>query len=89
MSFYGNISNDNKTNLTFDRIYPNRKTMDENVEKDGVFIGRFVLVEYDDNTYTRRLGYKNPNELYNKLYLDSEYKFSYFLSEDTKEGYGL
>lgn len=89
MSFYGNISNDNKTNLTFDRIYPNRKTMDENVEKDGVFVGRFVLVEYDDNTYTRRLGYKNPNEPYNKLYLDSEYKLPYFLSEDTKEGYGL
>jgi hypothetical protein len=89
MGFYGNISNDSKTNLTFDRIYANRMTMDQNAENDGVFVGRFVLVEYDDNTYMRRLAFKNPEEPQNKLYADPDYKLPYFLSEDTREGYGL
>ena len=64
MGFYGNITSTNKTQFTFDRIYPNRKTMDEWANKpvyqgewgdnhggDGVFIGRFVLVEYDEAGY--------------------------------------
>ena len=63
MGFYGNISNAGKTNLTFDKIYPNRYTMLINAKTDGIFIGRFVLVEYDDHTFSRRRGYKNPNEL--------------------------
>ena len=48
MSFYGNISNAGKTQMSFDRVYPNRKIMEENAPTDGVFIGRFVLIEYDD-----------------------------------------
>ena len=48
MSFYGNISNAGKTQMSFDRVYPNRKIMEENAPTDGVFVGRFVLVEYDD-----------------------------------------
>ena len=50
MSFYGNISNAGKTQMSFDRVYPNRKIMEENASTDGVFVGRFVLIEYDDNT---------------------------------------
>lgn len=50
MGFYGNITNTNKTTFQFDKIYPNRLSMDANVNNDGIFIGRYVLVEYDQNT---------------------------------------
>ena len=69
MSFYGNISNEGKTNLTFDRIYPNRLTMEKNRHTDGVYIGRYVLIDYglDDDlknptgeVLTRHF-YLNPN----------------------------
>jgi hypothetical protein len=55
MSFYGNISNASRTNLTFDKVYPNRATMDSAVKDDGVMIGRYVLVEYNDGTEPKRL----------------------------------
>lgn len=48
MGFYGNISNSNKSAFTFDRVYGNRWTMDQNISNDQVFLGRYVLVEYDD-----------------------------------------
>ena len=47
MGFYGHISNIQRTSMTFDKIYPNRFTMDSNVENDGVYAGRYVLVDYD------------------------------------------
>lgn len=49
--FYGNISASNKTAFTFDHIYPNRKSMDEAIQnkEDGIFIGRYVLVDYHQN----------------------------------------
>lgn len=47
MGFYGNITNTIKTNLTFDRKYCNRWEMDRNCATDGVYAGRYVLVEYD------------------------------------------
>ena len=46
MAFYGRATNESKTSMTFDRIYPNRVTMDASAATDGVFAGRFVLVEY-------------------------------------------
>ena len=50
MGFYGNITNTSKTNFVFDKIYTNRKAMDSNINKDGIFIGRYVLVEYGEIT---------------------------------------
>jgi hypothetical protein len=47
MGFYGNISNVGRTNMVFDRIYSSRQAMDANAAKDGVYAGRYVLVEYD------------------------------------------
>ena len=47
MGFYGHITNVQRTSMTFDRIYPNRFTMDERASNDGVYAGRYVLVEYD------------------------------------------
>lgn len=96
MSFYGNISNAGKTQMSFDRVYPNRKIMEENASTDGVFVGRFVLVEYDDNTYSHRTGYIDYIPDY-----DSESNGSYYVYtnlectipfkpvESNDTGYGL
>lgn len=46
MGFYGNITNTSKTTFTFDKIYNNRLQMDNSCANDGVFLGRYVLVEY-------------------------------------------
>ena len=49
MAFYGRITNNQaNASMTFDKIYPNRVTMDANASEDGVFTGRFVLVEYSE-----------------------------------------
>lgn len=67
MGFYGHIVNSNKAQFTFDAIYSNRTQMDAECEKDGVFLGRYVLVEYDNpaiqvylDTNTRKM-YKDPH----------------------------
>ena len=47
MCFYGNITNTSKTTFSFDKIYANRRDMDADCALgDGVFLGRYVLVEY-------------------------------------------
>ena len=51
MGFYGNIVNSNKASFTFDRIYSSRRAMDAAMsvnEGDGVFLGRYVLIDYDE-----------------------------------------
>ena len=53
MGFYGSVTNTSKTNLQFDRKYPNRFQMEASCLSDGVYAGRYVLIEYDlkwDNT---------------------------------------
>ena len=52
MSFYGNITNVNNTTFTFDKVYPNKNAMVLNAKTDGVYIGRYVLIEYDNNGNT-------------------------------------
>ena len=47
MGFYGNITNTARSTFQFDKIYPSRKTMDAQCNEDGVYNGRYVLVEYD------------------------------------------
>lgn len=47
MGFYGNIANTSKTTFSFDLIYDSRWQMDQNAETDGVFLGRYVLIQYD------------------------------------------
>lgn len=66
MGFYGNITNTSRTQFQFDRIYANRVEMDEGALTDGIFMNRYVLVEYDSevNTDTMiRVQLKN-NQLY-------------------------
>lgn len=73
MSFYGSVSNAGKTTLTFDKVYPNRQAMETYCKEDGVFVGRCVLIEYDDNTFAYVRGYATEypakEELY-RLYAD-------------------
>ena len=51
MGFYGNITNVSRTQFQFDKIYPNRRNMDRDCLKDGIFLGRYVLVEYDQDNH--------------------------------------
>ena len=94
MSFYGSVSNAGKTTLTFDKVYPNRKLMEENCKEDGVFIGRCVLIEYDDNTFAYMAGYveewPNDETLYT-LYADTTKEHPYWLDTAPagEEGYAL
>lgn len=62
MGFYGNITNVNNTTFVFDRIYPNRVAMDQNADIDGIFIGRYVLIEYDNDEKT----------FFNEVYIENE-----------------
>ena len=48
MGFYGNITNTSRTQFQFDKTYPNRKVMDTFAKSDGIYVGRYVLVEYDN-----------------------------------------
>ena len=51
MGFYGNITNTSRTQFQFDKIYPNRYDMDNSKSTDGIYAGRFVLIEYDEATH--------------------------------------
>ena len=94
-SFFGNIQNAERTQLRFDKIYPNRKAMEDGLKNgDGVFVGRFVLIEYDDNVSARRLAYYDKVEYPKEnikyvLYTDSTYKIPYKLTDSNNKGYGI
>lgn len=47
MGFYGNITNTTRTQFSFDAVYNNRYAMDTLGSSDHVYVGRYVLVEYD------------------------------------------
>lgn len=49
MGFYGNVTNTSKTTFSFDLIYTTRSDMDLNANLDGVFLGRYVLVDYGED----------------------------------------
>lgn len=83
MGFYGNITNTNKTQFSFDKIYPNRMSMDALAEGDGVYIGRFVLVDYEDGLDALYLPvYRKDNNL-DIFYLDSNTKIIMTLANCT------
>lgn len=58
MGFYGNITNVNKSTFQFDRVYPNKATMEQFCSNDDVYIGRYVLVDYNLDT----LNLDGPNQ---------------------------
>lgn len=59
MGFYGNIQNSNKVSLQFDLVYPNRFQMDIGVGTDGVFLGRYVAIDYGEMPI---VGYYNSKD---------------------------
>ena len=62
MGFYGNITNTAKTQFTFDRTYPNRRTMEARTATDEIYLGRYVLIEYD-------ISNKQTLDTFNRVYL--------------------
>ena len=66
MGFYGSVVSTTKTPFTYDRIYTTRANMEEACEEDGVFLGRYVLVEYDESTvkgyYSNGVFYKDAEK---------------------------
>ena len=50
MGFYGNLNSVNKSSFQFDKVYANRYEMDRSANSDGIFTGRYVLVDYDSTT---------------------------------------
>lgn len=68
MGFYGNITNTSRTQFQFDKRYSNRRAMDTAAALDGVFIGRYVLVEYDTDS---DLGV----DRYTPVYRDADKRF--------------
>ena len=48
MSLYGNVKKVNSSVFQFDKIYSNRADLEDNENNDGVYIGRYVLVEYGE-----------------------------------------
>lgn len=49
MGFYGNITNSTRTQFSFDAVYGSRYEMDAAAGTDHVYVGRYVLVEYDSS----------------------------------------
>lgn len=76
MGFYGNISNVNKSTFQFDKIYPNKAAMETFCAKDGVFVGRYVLVDYDSDEVVTNPSYLNDSYL--------EYLNEAFSNSDTE-----
>lgn len=82
-SFYGNITNTSKTQFQFDKIYPNRYEMERQKSTDGIYAGRYVLVEYD-SAYQQDDSYR-VWIFENKLYSVNEKNDSYLIRRSSKE----
>ena len=66
MGFYGNVVDIEKnSSFTFDKIYPNRKYMEESASTDGVYLGRYVLIEYDTDysSFDYKRAYLKENDI--------------------------
>ena len=47
MGIYGSLPKVDVNQFVFDKVYPNRFTMEKAAAEDGVFPGRYVRIEYD------------------------------------------
>ena len=90
MGFYGNITNTSRTQFQFDKTYPSRFKMTELCPKDGVYIGRYVLVDYDADPNNvikdgyrkgRMADFKDGSFLYQSPDLNENFKITYFEDE--------
>lgn len=53
MSFYGNIKAGIRSPFVFDAVYSSRYEMEQNMQKDNIYNGRYVLVDYGEKTPAR------------------------------------
>jgi hypothetical protein len=90
MGFYGNITNTSKTQFQFDLIYPSKYKMTQMCPKDGVYIGRYVLVDYDaDPNNVIKEGFRKGNLidfpnggfLYSSKNCEENFKITYYQDE--------
>jgi hypothetical protein len=70
MSLYGNIKKIETSAFQFDRVYSTRAEMDDSASSDGVYAGRYVLVEYGERFSNTNSGENiqytgQPNVYYN------------------------
>lgn len=77
-NIYGGITYPG-TGLVFDKIYDNYKQAKDNVENDGVMLGRYVLIKYCE----RAFGYEEKIEILNE-YLLSELPQNIFTENERK-----
>ena len=59
MSLYGNIKKVDSSVFQFDKIYSSRVDLEDNEDSDGVYTGRYVLIEYGQRWINTQL---EPNE---------------------------
>ena len=93
MGFYGGNKSIEKTQIVFDKIYSNRKAMDDSVRTDGVYNRRFVLVSYGENDDSissnsaidlAAYDQKTYNStVWMKDFKDGNYKYTYVASLDS------
>ena len=80
MGFYGKVEHTDKLNFVIDRIYPNRKEMESSVNEDGIFIGRYVLIDYKQkatNPYIRLYKDADSMDFYCDINLSVETRAKY------------
>lgn len=70
-NFYANLPNTSRNQFQFDKVYPNRMSMDASAQTDEVFVGRYVLIEYDTKiTESFRIrAYRNDEDFQTTHYL--------------------
>ena len=97
MGFYGNkniTANSSKSAFVFDRIYANRRDMDKAADTDGVYIGRFVLVDYGVDGSMNEVLYTpvfikpntNPQEFYTSAEFEEETRI---IEGDNRQGVAI
>lgn len=70
--FYGTVSAANHNAFVFDKIYNNRKEMDDSITSDHIFLNRYVLVSYSTNKEYIIKGYYDDTS--DTFYADKDFK---------------
>ena len=74
MGFYGRVDNVmSSASFVLDKTYFNRANMDKNCSEDGVFIGRYVLVDYHEGEPNNQTAYDKNANIDKEVYKTDEY----------------
>lgn len=75
MSLYGNVKKVASSTFQFDKVYPNRVQMEQECRTDGVYAGRYILVEYGIRYQKKEIyqtQYDENNEPHDVIVIGSE-----------------